>query len=167
MDIKRPRVSRLSTSFLWKVVNLCVVCIRPVWLTTNSPPNCQRNMIELFLLGIPLQWRHNGRDGVSNHQPNDCLLNRLFRRISKKTSKLRVTGICAGNSPVTGEFLAQMARNAENVSIWWPLHANFSFQWVAAKEKVLVVHPFYWDRLPLWCWLHTYVFLRSAMLLSG
>ena len=44
----------------------------------------------------PLQWRHNGRDSVSNHQPHDCLLNRLFRRRSKKTSKLRVTGLCAG-----------------------------------------------------------------------
>ena len=40
-----------------------------------------------------LQWRHNGRDGVSNHQPHDCLLNRLFKRRSKKTSKLRVTGL--------------------------------------------------------------------------
>ena len=46
-----------------------------------------------------LRWRHNGRDGVSNHQPHDCLLNRLFRRRSKKTSKLRVTGLCEGNSP--------------------------------------------------------------------
>ena len=27
----------------------------------------------------PLQWRHNERDGVSNHQPHDCLLNRLFK----------------------------------------------------------------------------------------
>ena len=45
------------------------------------------------------------------------LLNRLFRRRSKKTSKLRVTGLCAGNSPGTGEFPAQMASNAENVSI--------------------------------------------------
>ena len=36
----------------------------------------------------------------------------------KKTSKLRVTGLCAVNSPVTGEFPAQMASNAENVSIW-------------------------------------------------
>ena len=44
-----------------------------------------------------------GRDGVSNHQPPDCLLNRLFRRRSKNTSKLRVTGFCAGNSPVTGK----------------------------------------------------------------
>ena len=46
-----------------------------------------------------LQWRHNERDGVLNHQPHDCLLNRLFRRRSKKTSKLRVTGLWAGNSP--------------------------------------------------------------------
>ena len=46
-----------------------------------------------------LRWRHNGRDSVSNHQPHDCLLNLLFRRRSKKTSKLRVTGLCAGNSP--------------------------------------------------------------------
>ena len=47
-----------------------------------------------------LHWRHNGHDGVSSHQPHGCLLNRLFRRRSKKTSKLRVTGLCVGNSPV-------------------------------------------------------------------
>ena len=74
-------------------------------------------------LHIALQWRQNGRDSVSNHQPHDCLLNRLFRRRSKKTSKLRVTGLCEGNSLVTGEFPAQMASNAENVSIWWRHHA--------------------------------------------
>ena len=48
---------------------------------------------------FPLQWRHNGWDNVSSHQPFGCLLNRLFGRRSKKTSKLRVTGLCAGNSP--------------------------------------------------------------------
>ena len=32
---------------------------------------------------------------------------------------LRVTGLCEGNSPVTGEFPAQGASNAENASIWW------------------------------------------------
>ena len=37
-------------------------------------------------------------------------------------SELRVTGLCAGNSPVTGEFRAQGASNAENVSIWWRHH---------------------------------------------
>ena len=48
---------------------------------------------------IALRWRHNEHDGVSNHQPHGCLLNRLSRRRSKKTSKLRVTGLCVGNSP--------------------------------------------------------------------
>ena len=72
----------------------------------------------------PLQWRHNGHDCLSNHQPHDCWLNRLFRRTSKNTSKLRVTGLCAGNSPGTGDIPAQMASNAGNVSIWWRHHAN-------------------------------------------
>ena len=66
--------------------------------------------------------RHNGHEGASNHQPHECLLNRSFMRRSKKTSKPRVTGLCAGNSPETGEFPAQMANNAENASIWWRHH---------------------------------------------
>ena len=80
--------------------------------------------IQHRFLRNPLQWGHNGHDTVSSHQPHDCLLNHLFRRRSKKTSKLRVTGLCAVNSPVTGEFPAQMASNAENVSIWWRHHAG-------------------------------------------
>ena len=71
-----------------------------------------------------LQWCHNEHDGVSNHQPHDCLLNPLFRCRSKKTSKLHVAGLCVGNSPVTGEFPAQRASNAENVSIWWRQHGE-------------------------------------------
>ena len=62
------------------------------------------------------------RSGVSNHRRLDYLVNRLSRRRSKKTSKLRVTGICE-NSPVTDGFPAQRASNAENVSIWWRHHA--------------------------------------------
>ena len=84
----------------------------------------------------PLLWRHNRHDGVSNHQPHDCLLNRLFRRTSKKTSKLRVIGLCAGNSPVP----AQRASNAENVSIWWR-HHGFGHQ-----------QPPYWLDWPYITW---------------
>ena len=72
----------------------------------------------------PLQWRHNGSDGFSNHQPRHCLLKRLFGRRWKQISKLRVTGLCVGKSPGTGEFTAQMTSNAENVSIWWSHHAT-------------------------------------------
>ena len=63
--------------------------------------------LEVFILrsieysygSIALQWCHNDHDGVSNHQPHGCLLNCLFRRRSKETSKLRATGLCVGNSP--------------------------------------------------------------------
>ena len=62
---------------------------------------------------------HYGHDHVSNRWRLDCLLNRLFRRRSKKTSKLCITSLCEGNSLVTGEFPAQRTSNTENVSIWW------------------------------------------------
>ena len=61
---------------------------------------------------------HNECDGVSNHRHLDCLLNCEFRRRSKNTSKLRVTGLYEGNSPVTCEVPAHRVSNAENVSIW-------------------------------------------------
>ena len=72
-----------------------------------------------MLYDVALQWRHNGSDSVSNHQPRERLLNRLIRC---RSSNLRVTGLCAGNSPGTGEFPAQMASCVENVSIWWRDH---------------------------------------------
>ena len=61
------------------------------------PLRPKRNLVCSLIVRHSLQWRHNEHDGVSNQQPHDCLLNRLFRRRSTKTSKLR---ICA----VTGEF---------------------------------------------------------------
>ena len=101
-------------------------------LTAAINPLCEKMQnvaeqsvqISLQFAGIilALRWRRNGRDCVLNHQPHDCLLNRLFRRRSKKTSNRRVIGLCAGNSPGTGEFSAQMASYAENVSIWWRHH---------------------------------------------
>ena len=63
---------------------------------------------------LPLRWRHNGHDSVSNHQPHHCLLNGLFGCRSKKTSKIRVTGLCG---------------NAENVSIWWRHHVLWRRLW--------------------------------------
>ena len=98
---------------------------------SRRPCHAGRVYISWYLIGIhnTSQWRHNGRDGVSNHQPHDCLLNRLFGRISKKTSKLRVTGLCAENSPWTGEFPAEMASNAENVFIWWRHHELPHLPW--------------------------------------
>ena len=72
---------------------------------------------------MSLQWRHDERDGVSNHQPRDCLLNHLFKAQIKENIKLHVTGLCEWNSTVAGKFSAQRASNVENISIWWRHHA--------------------------------------------
>ena len=56
-------------------------------------------IMQIHFICKSLHWRHNDHDGMSNHQPHGCLLNLLFRRWSKKTSKLLVTGLCVGNSP--------------------------------------------------------------------
>ena len=88
-----------------------------------------------YSLAITLLWCHNEHDGASNHQPHDGLLNHLFRCRSKKTSKLRFTGLCVGNSPVTGEFPTQRASKAENVSIWWCHHKSGLF-WVKIVSNI-------------------------------
>ena len=96
-----------------------------------------------------LQWSHNRRDGVSNQQPRHCLLNRLFRSRSKKTSKLRVTGLCVGNSlgpvnsthkwPVTrklfpfddviikiiGNFLSYFHPHAKTIPLQSRMHSRY------------------------------------------
>ena len=51
----------------------------------------------------------------------------------KETSKLRVTGLCEENSPVTGEFPAQRASNAENASIWW---RHYGIQHSTLQQKI-------------------------------
>ena len=136
----------LLLNMLWyhhKNIHLCKYIARqsygttlrgqPFCLTTGgNVSQCQYKDLPIFKRALetlwetfmvdPLQWRQNEQDGVSNHQPHDCLLNRLLGRRSKKASKLRVTDLCAGNSPVTDEFPAQKASNAENVSIWWRHH---------------------------------------------
>ena len=108
---------------------------------------------------LPLLSRHNERDGVSNHQPHHCLLNCVFRRRSKKTSKPRVTGLCDGNSPVTGEFPSQMASNAENVSIWWRHHDQYfaGYLWTRARNCLFHENMFIYIHVEeetniIFCW---------------
>ena len=118
------------SSQLWKTNGLFnfnrLISIVPCWsLWLSFEVDSYHKVIhdyQQIYLSNTLRWRHNGHDCFSNLQPHHCLLNRLFGCRSKKTSKLRVTGLCAGNSPGTGEFPTQMASNAENVSIWWRHH---------------------------------------------
>ena len=98
-----------------------------------------------------LHWRHNDHDGVSNHQPRGCLLNRLFSRRSKKTSKLRVIGLCAGNSPgpVNSPHKGPVTRKIfpfDDVIMWWRRHMETLSKLPCVKSfhRSLMVSPNKW-----------------------
>ena len=73
------------------------------------------------------------------------------RRKSKKTSnsKLRVTGLCAGNSPATGEFPAQRTSNAENVSIWWRQSCILRPVCSSPANQLFVIYQISWNSINL------------------
>ena len=112
------------------VVSGCIIYFasQPTWLLCQLMQDDVTYVVYVWfcLSEWSLQWRHNEHDGVSDHEPHDCLFIHLFRRISNKTSKLHVTGLCVGNSPVTGVFPAQGASNAEKIFIWWRHHVLFA-----------------------------------------
>ena len=113
----------------WKKQSHCR-WFETLWYSCNVsacvyPVKCAHITTGLYFLWLcSLQWRHNECDGVATHRGLDCLFNRLFRRRSKKTSKLRLTSLSEGNSSVTGEFPAQRASSSENVFIWWRHHVG-------------------------------------------
>ena len=94
-----------------------------------------------------LQWRHNKCDGVSNHQCLDCLLNYLFKRKSKKTSKLRVAGPCEGNPSVTGGFPLQKVTRTmipfDNVIMFQGLLIQFSSLCNPAQSQCLFFNEYF------------------------
>ena len=59
---------------------------------------------------------------ITIHQPHDCLLNRFNQAQIKENIKAPRHWPLWGGFTVTGEFPAQRASNAENVSIWWRHH---------------------------------------------
>ena len=72
----------------------------------------------------------------------------------RKTSKLLVTGICAGNSTVTGEFPAQRCSNTESVSNWWRHHVYEIDKW---SELIIEVHVLRNRRIWNWCPFNVYM----------
>ena len=66
------------------------------------------------LLFSPLQWHHDGCDGISNHWRLGCILNSLSQRRSKKISKLHPLAFVRGihwwpmNSPHKGPVTRKM-----------------------------------------------------------
>ena len=118
---------------------------------------------------LTLLWRHNGRDGVSNNQTRDCLLNRLFRCRSKKTSKLRVTWdrwIPRTNGQLRGKCLHLITSSCTNISTdntrdkihhnnLWNHLRNFRLIFIL-RNPILIRRHLYIDTTS-WCDSKTYL----------
>ena len=85
--------------------------------------------MELHIFTYTLHWRHNGAM-ASQITSLTIVYSTVYSGVDKKTIMLRVTGLYAGNAPVTGKFPAQMASNSENVSIWWRHHVYMTGYWI-------------------------------------
>ena len=92
------------------------------WETpVNTKPN--NKVLAFTWTNDALRWRNNGRDSVSNHNLTIVYSTVYSGADKKKNIKVpRHWPLCVGNSPGPGEFPAQMASNAGNVSIWWRHH---------------------------------------------
>ena len=111
-----------------------------------------------------------GAIASQKHQPHECVLNRLFKRRSKKTSKLRVTGLCAGNSAGNGEFPAQMASNAENVFPFDDVIMTLLCMRRSRTQTIKYIsrHCYLYPSLTIWLCNHgeTVLFFRFKALLA-
>ena len=76
----------------------------------------------------PLRWRHNGHDGVSNHQPHHCLLNRLFGADQRKHQS---------SAPLA--FVRGIHRGPVNSPHKWPVTLKmFPFDDVIMRNEILI-----------------------------
>ena len=138
-------VSLLPGTFIWFFIirisrnRKCSVLVASYFKTNLDSGDLHR--LAAPALGLALQWCHNERDGVSDHRRLGGLFSRLFKRRSKETSKLHVTGLCAGNSPVTGEFPSQRTSNAENVFMWCRHHGLWTSNSNSPTPSCAITYP--------------------------
>ena len=116
-----------------------------------------------------LQWRHNVRVGISNHQPHDCLLNHLFKAQIKESIK------APRHWPLCGVFTGDRwnprtkACNAENV--FNLMTSSWLFRYMQSSSQKYC----WWFVLTLFCvfwstWILTEitnVFCRTPSLVLG
>ena len=114
-DAQQSRVSNIlkfcqnGIIFLYNISKY-VFLNEAVWILKKSLKYVSGSTLTdtALLVLVSLQWCHYERDGASKHRRLDCLLKRLFRRRSKKTSKLRVAGQGPVNVPHKGPVTRKM-----------------------------------------------------------
>ena len=92
-------------------------------------------------VNITLQWRHNGRNGVSNHQPHDCLLNRLFKQMYFVHGHGHITGpLCGDPNPIRQSYstlFTYIKADSRFAPNQWEilLQSNVVSHWLGANQE--------------------------------
>ena len=85
---------------------------------------------------FPLKWRHNERNDGSNHQRHDCVLNRLFRRRSKKTPKLHVTDLCEAVALLRNDVSHWLGACLESaLSLYYSWTPHYLMMWIFKQMR--------------------------------
>ena len=97
-------------------------------------------------VNMPLRWRHNHHDGVSNHQPHGCLLNRLFRRRSKCFNLM--TSSCTSGTTIMANY--------------WRLcyHIEAERKWPTFEERIFANTFSSMEIVAFWLKFHLNMFTR-------
>ena len=96
--------------------------------------------------GCALQWRHNDRDGVSNHQHHDCLLNRLFNEQIKEN--IKATRHCPFVREFTGDRWILHTKGSVTLKMF-----PFDYVIMAIKNKSLINWGFNKEGHLSWTWI--------------
>ena len=97
------------SSAKWRPFCLGLNVLRATWAELGIAYSPTVSNVESHLLMLnALQWCHNECDGISNHQPHNCLLNRLFKAQIKENTK---------------------------APCHWPLYREFTSDWWIPRTK--------------------------------
>ena len=116
--VSRPTYSCCGVPHTWK--DHFHIETGPCFVIDTSLP---RNNIETFW-DILLKWRHNARDGASNHRRINYLLSRLYRRWAKNISK------ASRDWPLWGEYTGDRGKCLNSMTSaclnWRYIYANLT-----------------------------------------
>ena len=139
---------RFGVKIQWNISYLKVpMRLRIKFSIVNFTLNLHIPGNENTILVLLCFWRTTESWSCHGHY-NDIIMGAIASQITslpivyskaliKGTSKLRVTGLYVGNSPLTGEFPTQKTSNAENASIWWRHHGDFRVNLSHAENCII------------------------------
>ena len=140
VSVRWKRHHVMTSSYCEDVRHQCLECNfhSAFFYLRRRPDKSDRLNEPLLQTSWTSQWHHNERDGVSNHQPHDCLLNRSDQRKHQSSAPLAfVRGIHRG--PLKTPHKRPVTRNMTPfddvfMKLWWITREASNIKQVVDQE---------------------------------